>query len=85
MEVVMDKCIWRYGYRSNDDKNEYHYLGESPQFSLAVKELTDWAHEQDDYPDHLLYVTEYINGDKNRSLNLEEWWSGGEGIVPMYY
>ncbi len=81
----MDKCVWRYGYRSNDDKNEFHYLGESPRFSLAVDELTDWAADHDDYPEHLLYLTEYINGDKKRSLNLEEWRNGAEGICPLNY
>ena len=81
----MEKCCWCYGYRSNDDENEYHHLGETLQFSLAVRDVCDWAHDHDDYPDYLLYVTEYIDGVKKRSLNLEEWWHGGEGILPKYY
>lgn len=77
----MQKCLWCYGYRTNDDNNEYHHLGDAPQFSLAVRDVCDWAHDHDEYPDHLLYVTEFIDGVKNRSLNLEEWRSGGEGII----
>ena len=67
--------MYKYGYRTNDNKNEYHHLGEHEKFSWAMDALWHWAHEEfgNGYPEHLLYITEEVNGEIVRSLNLEEW------------